>query len=201
MRPGGPSGPWGANLRYLRVERECACLAVIWDAWARKVAGCAIEHVLDARLPLTAVEAPVESRRPPPSLLHQSDRAVRYASWRCRERVTEAGLRRSVPPVNADLNCTLSPTEIAHSGDSQPRGSGSGLLPARPAGTGGRGFDRDGRQARRQGPVLPHPVAVAPDVDDVAVVQEAVDQGRGHDVVAQDLPRSRSAGAAISGRP
>jgi hypothetical protein len=35
--------------------------------------------------------------------------------------------------------------------------------------------------------VTAHAVAVAADVDDVAVVQEAVDQGGGHDVVAEDL--------------
>src|SRR6266487_3407529 len=35
--------------------------------------------------------------------------------------------------------------------------------------------------------VLTHAEAVAPDVDDMAVVHEAVDQGAGHDVVAEDL--------------
>jgi hypothetical protein len=35
--------------------------------------------------------------------------------------------------------------------------------------------------------VLPHPVAVAANRDDVAVVDEAIDQRRGHDVVAEDL--------------
>jgi len=35
--------------------------------------------------------------------------------------------------------------------------------------------------------VLTHPEAVAPDVDDVAVVQEAIDKSGGHDFVAEDL--------------
>ena len=35
--------------------------------------------------------------------------------------------------------------------------------------------------------VLPHPVAVAANGDDVAVVDEAIDQRRGHDVVAEDV--------------
>jgi hypothetical protein len=35
--------------------------------------------------------------------------------------------------------------------------------------------------------VLSHPEAVAADVDDVKVVEEAVDQGGGHDVIAEDL--------------
>ena len=35
--------------------------------------------------------------------------------------------------------------------------------------------------------VLAHAVAVAADVDEVAVVQEPVDERRGHDLVAEDL--------------
>ncbi len=35
--------------------------------------------------------------------------------------------------------------------------------------------------------VLPHPVAVATDVDDMTVVQQTIDEGSGHDLVAQDL--------------
>jgi hypothetical protein len=33
--------------------------------------------------------------------------------------------------------------------------------------------------------VLPKPIAVAPDVDDVAVVKQAVDQGGGHDLISK----------------
>ena len=35
--------------------------------------------------------------------------------------------------------------------------------------------------------MLAHAVAVAPDVDDMAMVQHSVDEGRGHDLVAEDL--------------
>ena len=35
--------------------------------------------------------------------------------------------------------------------------------------------------------VMAHPVAVAPDVNDVTVVQEPVDQRGSHDLVAEDL--------------
>lgn len=35
--------------------------------------------------------------------------------------------------------------------------------------------------------MLTHPEAVAPDIDDVAVVDEPIDQGARHDVVAEDL--------------
>ena len=93
LRPDGPNQLWVADLTYMRLERAFAYVAVILDAWSRKVAGCAVEHVLDACLPLTALEAALESRRPPPGLVHHSDRRVQYASRRYRERLAEAGLR------------------------------------------------------------------------------------------------------------
>jgi hypothetical protein len=36
---------------------------------------------------------------------------------------------------------------------------------------------------------LSHPIAVVPDVDDVAVVEKPVDESRGHDLVSEDLAR------------
>jgi hypothetical protein len=41
--------------------------------------------------------------------------------------------------------------------------------------------------ARSEVLVVAHAVSVAPDVDDVAAMQESVDQGPGHEVVAEDL--------------
>ena len=35
--------------------------------------------------------------------------------------------------------------------------------------------------------MLPHAVAVAPDIDDVTVVNQTIDESSGHDFVAQDL--------------
>lgn len=91
--PHGPNEVWLADLTYLRLEREFAYLAVLLDAWSRRVVGYAVSHSLDARLPLAALEAALESRQPPPGLIHHSDRGVQYASRRYRERLAEAGLR------------------------------------------------------------------------------------------------------------
>ena len=35
--------------------------------------------------------------------------------------------------------------------------------------------------------MLTKPIAVASDVDDVTVMHEAIDEGRGHDIIAEDL--------------
>jgi putative transposase len=60
VQPDGPNQVWVADLTYLRLEREFAYLAVILDAWSRKVVGYAVGHVLDARLPLAALEAALD---------------------------------------------------------------------------------------------------------------------------------------------
>ena len=39
--------------------------------------------------------------------------------------------------------------------------------------------------------MVPHPVAVAADVDDMTVMQEAVDERCGHDLVAEALEQRR----------
>jgi putative transposase len=96
MRPDGPNQLWVADLTYLRLEREFADLGVILDAWSRQVVGDAIGHVLDAFLPQAALDAALESRRPPPGLIHHSDRGVQYASRRDRERLAAAGVRGSL---------------------------------------------------------------------------------------------------------
>jgi putative transposase len=96
LRPTGPNQVWVADLTYLRLEREYAYLAVLLDAWSRKVVGYALSHFLDARLPLAALEAALESRQPGPGLIHHSDRGVQYASRRYRERLAEAGIRGSM---------------------------------------------------------------------------------------------------------
>jgi putative transposase len=98
-QPQGPNDVWVADLTYLRLEREYAYLAVILDAWSRKVVGYALSHFLEARLPLAALEAALESRRPAPGLIHHSDRGVQDASRRYRERLAEAGIRGSMSRI------------------------------------------------------------------------------------------------------
>jgi putative transposase len=92
MTPTGPDQLWVADLTYLQVGRETAFLAVVLDAWSRRVIGYAAGPILDARLPLAALEAALESRRPPPGCIHHSDRGTQYASRRYRERLEEARL-------------------------------------------------------------------------------------------------------------
>jgi putative transposase len=53
-------------------------LAVVLDAFSRKVVGWSLDRTLQSRLPLGALRQAILSRQPPPGLVHHSDRGVQY---------------------------------------------------------------------------------------------------------------------------
>jgi putative transposase len=55
-------------------------LAVILDAFSRKVVGWELDRTLAARLPIAALEKALAERKPPLGVVHHSDRGVQYAS-------------------------------------------------------------------------------------------------------------------------
>jgi putative transposase len=94
--PTGPNQLGGSDITYVRLERTFVFLAVVLDVFSRKVIGYAIGPTLDARLPLAALDAAIESRNPPPGCTHHSDRGSQFSSKRYRERLVEAGLLGSM---------------------------------------------------------------------------------------------------------
>jgi len=71
---------WVADITYLRLNREFVFLAVVLDAFSRKVIGWELARTLTAWLPLQALEQAIAQRQPPPGVVHHSDRGVQYAS-------------------------------------------------------------------------------------------------------------------------
>ena len=102
----GPNRLWVADLTYVPVAGEFAYVAVVLDAWSRRVAGYAIGRSIDARLTLAALRAAVELRRPSAGCVHHSDRGSRYAAAKYRKFFGAHGLvgsmgRRGNPFDNA----------------------------------------------------------------------------------------------------
>ena len=71
---------WVADLTYIRLELEFVYLAVILDAFSRRVIGWALDRSLEDELTLAALRMALRQRRPTPGLVHHSDRGVQYAS-------------------------------------------------------------------------------------------------------------------------
>jgi transposase InsO family protein len=78
--PTGLDQLWVADITYLRLLEEFAYLAVVLDAFSRRVVGWALDEHLRASLAIAALDMALEARRPAPgSLIHHSDRGVQYA--------------------------------------------------------------------------------------------------------------------------
>ena len=80
MKLTGINQLWVADITYIRLQREFVYLAVILDAFSRRVVGWALDCTLAATLPIAALEKAVSERQPPPGLVHHSDRGLQYAS-------------------------------------------------------------------------------------------------------------------------
>ncbi|MFZ0288678.1 MAG: IS3 family transposase, partial [Candidatus Sulfotelmatobacter sp.] len=80
MKLTGMNQLWIADITYIRLKQEFVYLAVILDAFSRKVVGWALDRTLASRLPIAALEGAIAQRQPPPGLVHHSDRGVQYAS-------------------------------------------------------------------------------------------------------------------------
>jgi transposase InsO family protein len=80
MVPTGLDQLWVADITYIRLAEEFAYLAVVLDAFSRRVVGWALETHLQASLAIAALTMAITARRPAPdSLIHHSDRGVQYA--------------------------------------------------------------------------------------------------------------------------
>ena len=71
---------WIADITYIRLEEEFVYLAVILDAYSRRVIGWHLGEGLDNSLTVTALRMALGKRRVRPGLVHHSDRGVQYAS-------------------------------------------------------------------------------------------------------------------------
>jgi len=71
---------WVADITYIRLETEFVYLAVILDAYSRRVIGWALDHTLEDELTLAALRMALGRRIPTPGLVHHSDRGIQYAS-------------------------------------------------------------------------------------------------------------------------
>jgi len=71
---------WVADITYIRLAEEFVYLAVILDAYSRRVIGWALDRTLEDELTLAALNMALAHRVVQPGLVHHSDRGSQYAS-------------------------------------------------------------------------------------------------------------------------
>jgi putative transposase len=71
---------WVSDLTYIRLGEEFVFLAVVLDAYSRRIVGWSVGESLTSHLALAALELAIKGRKPKPGLVHHSDRGSQYAS-------------------------------------------------------------------------------------------------------------------------
>lgn len=96
LKPTATNQLWVADITYIRLRREFVYLAVVLDAYSRRVVGWALGRTLEAKLTLTALRRALAARAPLPGLVHHSDRGVQYACGDYTALLDEHGMRGSM---------------------------------------------------------------------------------------------------------
>jgi transposase InsO family protein len=87
---------WVADLTYIRLGEQFLFLAVVLDAYSRRVVGWAVGEHLTSELALRALDMAIQVRNPRPGLVHHSDRGVQYASHCYIDRLESIGALASM---------------------------------------------------------------------------------------------------------
>jgi putative transposase len=94
----GPNQLWVADITYIPTWAGFLYLAVVLDAWSRRVVGWAMATHLRTELVVDALEMAVRQRQPR-GVIHHSDQGCQYTSVAFGKRCREAGVRPSMGSV------------------------------------------------------------------------------------------------------
>ena len=120
-----PNELWVADITFIRTWAGFLYLAVVVDAWSRRVVGWAMATHLRTELVLEALQMAIQQRRPE-GVIHHSDQGSQYTSLTFGRRCREAGIRPSMGSVGdcydnalcesffATLECELLDRTIFH---------------------------------------------------------------------------------------
>ncbi|HEY8714838.1 MAG TPA: IS3 family transposase [Candidatus Acidoferrum sp.] len=87
---------WVADITYIRLREEFVFLAVVLDAFSRRVIGWALDRTLEEQLTLAALQMALSRRSVQPGLVHHSDRGSQYASGDYTDLLKESGISVSM---------------------------------------------------------------------------------------------------------
>lgn len=87
---------WIADITYIRLETEFVYLAVILDAFSRRVIGWALDRTLEAKLTIAALKMALSRRSRKVGLVHHSDRGIQYAAFDYTSLLAQHGIQISM---------------------------------------------------------------------------------------------------------
>jgi len=107
-----PNALWLSDFTYVATWAGFVYLALVIDAFARRIVGWRVSRSMQAGFVLDALEQALYARRPTQGsgLIHHSDRGVQYVSIKYTERLAEAGVEPSVGSVGDSYDNALAET-------------------------------------------------------------------------------------------
>jgi putative transposase len=102
--PPGPDQLWVADITQQRTDQGWLYLAVVLDAFSRRVVGWSMADHLRTELVLDALEMAISQRQPPPGLVCHSDHGCQYTSFAYGRRLHASGLVASMGTVGDALD-------------------------------------------------------------------------------------------------
>jgi transposase InsO family protein len=87
---------WVADITYVRLRETFLYLAILMDAYSRRVVGWELGEDLRAELALSALNRALADRQVEPGIVHHSDRGVQYCSQTYVERLQAYGFAISM---------------------------------------------------------------------------------------------------------
>ncbi len=94
--PQAPNQVWGTDITYLWTQEGRVYLAVVIDLYSRRVVGWAMDKRMKKALVIRALMMAVNLKKPPPGLIHHSDRGGQYASHAYQKLLKQYGMIASM---------------------------------------------------------------------------------------------------------
>ena len=91
-----PNQKWGVDISYVWTAEGWLYLAIVVDLFSRKIVGWAMSDRMKRGLAMAALQRAITLRRPPPGLIHHSDRGSQYCSDDYRRLVAASGFIASM---------------------------------------------------------------------------------------------------------
>ena len=95
----GPDEKWCADITYVETREGYLFLAVVSDAFSRRIVGWSMRDNLEAEIVADAIAMSVARRRPQPGVIHHSDRGSQYTSMLVGKTLRESGILQSMGSV------------------------------------------------------------------------------------------------------
>jgi putative transposase len=95
---------WAADITQQRTGDGWLYLAIVLDAFSRRVVGWAMADHLRTELVLDALDMAIAQRKPAPGLVHHTDHGCQYTSLAFGRRLQQAGLVASMGTVGDALD-------------------------------------------------------------------------------------------------